>query len=341
MGYKSYGEEIVKRSERLCKEMCKLKHDVYDAATINGVPFTEYNNIFKNVADIKPSFKVGDVVNIYDDPVTPYVIKETIELNNEKFVYHVTTLDESDISHIYEGSLLEFQYHDPNYEQYFTESIENGLPPWRGEIYDVYTLYRSPETHSYDTLSEKLTKEYENDTIPPERMQHILHDHSIYDRIYDVIRYAENKNNIAESLGISVDDVGALEDSIKRKINFRNLNFIYKDLDSKKKKFTPLELQFATQIDKLDRKDLYRVEMTNLQIMQAIKEAYSNAKKAGELKIQFNTKDDSSLAAPDKGKRLYEGYSSKYNLIIQFWYNFDLDIIETAYPVTSDRSKKH
>ena len=137
----------------------------------------------------------------------------------------------------------------------------------------------------------------------------------------------------------SVNDLRYLELSVRRKINARNLNDT--DLDSKNRKFTTLEYQFISEINKFDKKDIYPLDMTNLQIMGAIKEAYKSAHRAGNLKIKFDTKDDSSLAAPDKGKRLYEGYSSKYNLIIQFWYNFDLGIIETAYPVTSDRSKKH
>lgn len=36
---------------------------------------------------------------------------------------------------------------------------------------------------------------------------------------------------------------------------------------------------------------------------------------------------------PVNGSTLYEGYSPKYKLTIHFLYNFDLNLIETAYPV--------
>lgn len=38
------------------------------------------------------------------------------------------------------------------------------------------------------------------------------------------------------------------------------------------------------------------------------------------------------LPQPMKGYRKYEGYSPKYDITIRFLYNFDMDLITTAYP---------
>lgn len=287
----------------------------------------------------KALFSVGDVVNYTCNPNKLYVIKETIEDGIGNFIYNMIPLNGDEETCNYYESLLEFQYHDSNYEQYLTESVENGLPKWRGHVYDVYTLYVNPKKHTYGALKYQLIKEYENDTLPPERMQHVLHNHGIYDRIDDVLKSSSNIDSIAKNLGINREDVYNFGDSIQLKINKRNLDYMYADLDPKEKKFTQLEYQFVGEIDKLDRKDHYPVDMTNLQIMQVIKEAYSNANKIGNRKFQ-SSDNENGKSAPHKGKILYEGIS-KNGMMIQFWYNFDWDIIETAYPVTSDRSKKH
>lgn len=299
--------------------------------------YLHHSEIDEGLSDNKPKFRIGDVVNVcgYKDLQS---VKEIIEFTNGQFQYDTVPIDDEDLTYRFEESSIEFQYHDPNYEFYYTEYAGNGLPKWRGELYNVYTLYVDQQSHPYDGLDEKLIEEYNNDTIPPERMQHILHDHSAYDRINDVIRNAGKKKVIAENLKISVNDLRYLELSVRRKINARNLNDT--DLDSKNRKFTTLEYQFISEINKFDKKDIYPLDMTNLQIMGAIKEAYSNARKIRSRRIQPND-GSNEKSAPIKGKILYEGYSSKYDLIIQFWYNFDLGIIETAYPVTSDRSKKH
>lgn len=47
------------------------------------------------------------------------------------------------------------------------------------------------------------------------------------------------------------------------------------------------------------------------------------------------------IVEPVDGRILYEG-ESKHGLTIRFWYNFDLGLIETAYPTEmNNNAKKH
>lgn len=313
--------------------------------------FIEYLDQYERAVNpviSKPKLRVGDVVKFqnYDDLM---VVKEISESNNGNYNYDVILPNDEDMVCRFEEDFLVLQYHDSNYAHYFTESVSNGLPAWRGELYNVYSLYFDPDIHAYGELNRRECEEYNNDTIPPVYMEHILRSHSIYERINDVIKSSENRKAIMEELGISINDLNKIESDIKRKINARNLNDM--DSDSKRKitnkmpsdlKFTDQELAFVDEVCKIDgRKDHYPIEMTNIQIMQAVKEAYSGAMKIGHRKIQdIKDKRNEETISSTKGRILYEGVSRK-GMVIQFWYNFDLDLIETAYPVPDSNSKKH
>ena len=314
--------------------------------------------------ELIPLFDVGDVVNVEDDPNRVYVVNESILVGDEKnarYMYEVSSVygDEDDIITCEESSLT-FQYHDLSYEEYFTEGtrIKNDLPPWRGELYNLYAVCTNP-----DDLTDKnsLYKDYINDTLPVDRMIHIIHRHSVYTRINDVIvnrgntRRNQNRREMIKNLKLDSDDeLSELSASVKKKIISMNTTDVDSEHNGKIKKyhipeFTREELLFVSELDRLDIsdrkiKDHYPVKMTNLQIMGAIKEAYENAYKMGEMVIQYHDDPNGeSLAAPIKGKRLYRGVLSRNNdLKIEFWYNFDRDFIETAYPLRmNNNAERH
>ena len=58
--------------------------------------------------------------------------------------------------------------------------------------------------------------------------------------------------------------------------------------------------------------------------------AYYNTRKVGKRKMQKKTdKRDGKTVNPIKVRIIYEGIINK-GLVIQFWYNYDLKIIEIA-----------
>ena len=64
-----------------------------------------------------------------------YVVREPalMELYEViKYVYRVSPVDLDEEVYTYDGSSLEFQYHDAVWEKYFQESMHNALPEWRG-----------------------------------------------------------------------------------------------------------------------------------------------------------------------------------------------------------------
>lgn len=275
-------------------------------------------------------------------------------------MYEVSSVygDEDDIITCEESSLT-FQYHDLSYEEYFTESVRNGLPAWRGKLYNFYMFYHDFDGHK--DLDFNHMEDYNNDTIPPMFMEHILAEHSIYCRIDVVLKSSENIGKIERRLNINRSHRMHLVRSIKEKINarnFRGTNQSSVDVKSKKFDFTGEEMNLVAEIDKLDivvkngqriLEDHYPVDMSNWQIMDAIKEAYLNASKTSGVIMQSvrDRRGDEENAKtgkviePVKGKRTYRGESKKYGLVIEFWYNFDLDLIETAYPIRMNNNAKH
>ena len=307
----------------------------------------------------EPMFRVGDVINIGDSE-TLYSIEECIEVESDfhkewKYKLSDTNLGyTSYIPGLISESDITFRWHDNDLEKMFNESSDFNLPSWRGEIYNFFMFFDRYQRVSLEpdaAVNYHEMEEFKNHTIPPIRMWHILRSHSIFARVNDVIKSKENTHIIAEKINIDIVDVIRFSKDFQDKIisrNTTNTTYGNKLKDLMIPKFTKEEEIFANIIDRLDTsnkgiKDHYPYKLTNLQIMDAIREAYSNARKIGKKKI--NTSNNSSDENPDasyKGKQLYEGYSGKYNLVIQFIYNFDYDFVETAYPVRMNNNvKKH
>lgn len=302
----------------------------------------------------EPVFNTGDVVEVIAPNSSQNricVVREPVlmELYEAvKYVYRVSPIDSCDEVYTYDGSSLEFQYHDATWQQYFEESIQNALPAWRGESYNLDMLY----VYSYFCVNfnRKSREEYNNDTIHPLYMKHILKDHTISGRIDVVLSCRDSVKVIKEKLQVNDNDLYRLERLIEDKIYARNMS----DSDPKSNgrisdkagfKFTESELSLISEINNLyisneEFIDCFPVEMTTPQIMRAIKEAYYTARRISEVKLQrvydrrteMFSWSDCEIIEPVKGKALYEGISQN-GLVICFWYNFDLNLIEDAYPV--------
>ena len=315
---------------------------------------------------MESKFKVGDVVNITDDPNRVYVVNESVLIDTgdtTRYVYEVSPMYNVDkIVHTCEESSLILQYHDVTWEQCFTESFRHrSLPPWRGELYNFYTCYVNIDKHT--VLDKATVSEYENHTIPPRRMEHILKSHSIYERMSIVVlnsgnpRRKNNRMQIAKNLNIDDSEIDYIVDAIQDKINARNKNDLNpKNLERADKRnpdFSDKEYQFIDEIDRLDlskgkMKDYFPAHMTNLQIMDAIKEVYTSKELIRiddkQICVSKGAKNDEEedLDASKLGKTHYRGHSDRYGFDIEFLYNFDYDFIETAYPLRmNNNAKKH
>lgn len=325
----------------------------------------DYNMKAININDIeaddeavlgRPSFKIGDIVGVADDLDKMQAVREVIIVKTgemPKYMYEVSPLDSDDQVCTYEEDSLELLYHDSIWEKYFTEHIQNILPEWRGELYN-FDIFRGLDGY-------RLSREYCKDTLPPDRMEYILGEYSIESRIDAVLIPCKNLRIFEKLFKLGWKELSDTVFSILERIRNRNACDIDSDFksevsDKSRFRFTELELSIVSEIDKRDvslgkYRYHYPVEMTYLQIMQAIKEAYSTARQIGMRKIvrpHFNTfsfneylLDKCDKINPVKGSALYEGVSED-GLVIRFWYNFDLDRIETAYPIrANNNSKKH
>lgn len=145
----------------------------------------------------KPRFKVGDVVcHICESiPGGPqYFIRDVIypenANNSSEYCYDASQIDAPDETKRFYESMLEFQYHDSNWEEYVTESAfrNNGLPAWRGDIYNAAMFYVHPDkSEAVDNNKIKKYMLHNADvTLPPTQMLHILESHSIFRRISTV-----------------------------------------------------------------------------------------------------------------------------------------------------------
>lgn len=287
----------------------------------------------------KPAFQIGDVVNTPNGIETVREIIITNISGTTEYIYETSPLDSDDKVNRYHITSLEFLYHDPIWEDYFMNLVQDSLPEWRGEIYNLKAFdYYGFEDITFDN-------DYQNDTLPPDIMKYILEEYTVGGRINAVLASKKNRREIEKVLNIKPKQLDEIRNSIKIKINDRNKGEI--DLDYKKKisnkrkfQFTELEVLAASEISKLDSlhdqpRNHFPIEMTNSQIMKSVKEAYKAAHKISKRQVRNSYITKYVLynkVEPVKGSILYEGIS-KNGLTIRFRYNFDYNVIEIAYPV--------
>ena len=342
------------------KEVCDLEYDMYYYVLIEGdednrnnyrgaynydIGYVYHIEIEDEALPDKTAFQPGDVVNTPDgiQAVREVIIEDTGEA--AKYMYETSPLDLSGTVCRYGEASLEFQYHDTMWKEYFTESAQNDLPEWRGELYNLDELYS--ERFYYDGIYynsdyywgdgfNDIADDYSNDTLPPRIMKYILKEYTIDSRINAVLAPRKNAEEIGKIL------------NLKPKESYYRWSIISKIYDLEKKsgsmrksRFTDSKLALA--ISEIDKRDVifgrsrkhFPIHMTDMEIMKSIREAYHTARKISRRRVKksFVTRFVvRSKAEPIKGSALYEGVS-KNGLAIQFRYNFDMGIIETAYPI--------
>lgn len=303
----------------------------------------------------KSDLKVGDIVSFRNGLIEQYVISAITEMDHGEDLHryeliHLSNNDLSTDKACFCGRLLlEFQYHDPKWEEYFTEGTrQNGLPAWRGELYNLYELYTDFDEPKIGFTNE--ANDYYNDTIPPKYMEHILDRHTIYGRIGIVLSSVENKNIIMSKLKLNDEKIRVLWKSIREKNKKRN-GVGYNQGDNIR--FTLDETKLIEQIDLLDTEsvgngekhhvDHFKIELRNIDIMKMIKQAYHSAQRVSSRETKQTSKDrrTEDVNPQNLGKVDYEGIT-KDGTIIRFTYDFDVNVIDTAYPLRMNNNvKKH
>lgn len=303
-----------------------------------GDKASHFNESMKKVSSRQPLFKTGDIVIIKDFPgKIQYVVKEctfTEQTTRGRtcplYSYELNTLDES----MADGGMIPstcmcdeysliLEYHDAQWEKYFTESVRNGLPPWRGELYNFMRLLTSDWGL------------YKNDTLPPRRMKHILEEHSFYRRLSGLMEVPKIKDEILKRMNRTKDEVEGIINRIQIKIEYRNGMCPKEKLPKYKNGHDSASFDFEENkliavVDYCDKyvnkesKDHFPPYMSDYDIMKAIQDAYKSAEK-----VEIIGRGNQGL---QEAKTIYQGKSNE-GLDIQFYNNFNLDIIESAYLV--------
>lgn len=344
--YQEYGV-VMEGNYRGVYSQCDLREYHHPDEHVESAESKFFEQFLPTADAIKPKFKVGDVVNVIDHPYTDYVVNGSLLVEGETTVH---LYDVSPICNVDDGaitcdeSLMIFRYHDKQWAEYFTEgtTIGNGLAKWRGKLYNFCMFYGNLSEHK--KLNVDLMTRYHNHTIPPEFMEHILKSHSVWDRMTEVLRISENREKLMEKFNLNSISLDNKEYDVRKKININNIN----DMEYGNRGRLPHdvadgtlsrdELSFVNEVMKLDDgKDHYPAYMTYSQIMEAIAEAYENGSKTGE-KIRMQPSLDRRTGKskpPVRGQRIYRGTSKTHKLRIEFWYDLDLNVIDTAYPLNT------
>ncbi len=200
----------------------------------------------------------------------------------------------------------------------FMESVQNGLPAWRGDVYNYSEFYGKPGRGA----------EYDEDTIPVDQMKHIIEHHAFRKRMEVV--YDKYENEIAERLHWNIKKVKEIYIRMCEtmmmindpKLNGKNMKMKSLNLNDQDLKF--IQMVQAINKDEYGLKDYFPVNMSDYNIMLSIKEAYIDSEKTG---IQL------------KWMQLFEG-EDRNGLRVQFYFDVKKQIIQTAYPVF-DKGRRH
>lgn len=187
-------------------------------------------------------------------------------------------------------------------------------------------------------------------------MEHILKKHSVYGMIKRVLGNrctTESAAKIRELFKLSSSELIEIMSSMLNELDAINATGTDRKYHNRRKNsdlFKDNEWDILLQIDKLDvvkgiHVDHYPATMTNLQIMEAIKEAYESAHKEGAIEIgsdrDLRTGENITEA---EGHQKYVGRSVTHDMTICFLYSRDMNLITTAYPAsnyTTHDVKKH
>ncbi|MCM1412614.1 MAG: hypothetical protein NC305_19030 [Lachnospiraceae bacterium] len=303
--------------------------------------------------DREIKFRPGDVVRV-DGPAYEageYAVREAVLYatgTEDVCVYvisPISALDSAcqDKEYLCTESELELICHDDTWENYYTEPVRRELTAWRGKPYNFFSLYENPNSE-YPVIDENRMEKYYSCTIPPEYMENILRNHSFRYRMDDILASAYNVDVAVKKLGIGGKYVVTkfLKESILEKISLINRKDIgvLRDYELRnfddRSKFDISERELTEQIMVLDKKGLYPILMNDREIMEAIKEAYKTARRTG-IKVMQAAEDRRMQSIKvinlKNGQRLYRGESETYHMTIEFWFDLDMQIITSAYPV--------
>lgn len=181
-------------------------------------------------------------------------------------------------------------------EGVFIESVRNNLPAWGKELFPDETFNHIKKRHSYFGRLSYLFEDY------------CVHRAILKKYFSDKATGQQKYNDLKERILIRLE----AGETLKREESEI--------------------VEYARTISS-NEPDLFPYPMTNEQIIRAIKEAYLDAQKVGSKQMTPTKKDKTNIDEPWHRSLLYQGRARE--LIIHFWFDFNTNQIDTAYPVYS------
>lgn len=148
-----------------------------------------------------------------------------------------------------------------------------------------------------------------------EGMKHIMENHTLVGRINDLLAIKPS------SLDTKAKDEGLSAKKLREDIS---------DKVERGASLSRIEQEIVDELVRHDEKDHFPPQMSRQQIQKAIKEAYCYAQKNGARQIP-NRKDlKAASGLRFASSALYKGIGA--GLTIRFWFDFNEEIITTAFP---------
>ena len=158
---------------------------------------------------------------------------------------------------------------------------------------------------------------WNEDILPNEILKHIFENHTLNGRIGYLLQLCED--DITAQFYLSYIDFVDIQLGLPKCLESGA------SLDKTDEKILRLVLE-------KEKKDHFPRHMSEDQIKISIKAAYENARKIGGRRIP-NKRDRINAGGQDRGHILYQGKTR--DVVIHFWFDFEENIITTAYPVYS------
>jgi hypothetical protein len=181
-------------------------------------------------------------------------------------------------------------------EGVFIENVRNNLPAWSDEFLPEKTRQHIKKRHTYSGRLRDLFDDY--------YVRRAIIGRCLSDKATAQQRYNELKERILTRL-----EAG----------------------ETLKREESEIVEYARTIISK--EPDLFPYPMNEKQIIRAVKEAYLDAQKIGSKHRTPTKRDKDNVDKPWHLSLLYQGNARE--LIIHFWFDFNVNQIDTAYPVYS------
>ena len=163
-----------------------------------------------------------------------------------------------------------------------------------------------------------------NDDFLNDGRLHILQEHTF---LTNRINYLLRENMVGLEIHFS-----------RRMAEFRKASSNLQERFLAGAKLDKLQEEILQTLRVFDRKDLFPMRMSERDIRRAIRDAYKDAEKISNRQPRPTERDYMNAGEKATGAILYQGMAR--DMVIHFWFCFDNNTIETAYPNDPEKTKR-